>query len=36
MATAPTDALPTCPSVTGVQVVPPSLVLKRPPPVAPK
>ncbi len=35
-ATAPTDALWIWPSVTGAQVVPPSVVFQRPPPVAPK
>src|SRR3954471_19258569 len=35
-ATAPTDALCTCPSVTGVHVAPPSVVFQSPPPVAPK
>src|SRR5262245_34191963 len=35
-ATAPTDELPICPSVTGAQVVPPSVVFHSPPPVAPK
>src|SRR6185437_4997322 len=35
-ATAPTDALRICPSVTLVQVAPPSVVFHSPPPVAPK
>jgi hypothetical protein len=35
-ATAPTDALRTCPSVTGVQLSPPSTVFHSPPPTAPK
>ena len=35
-ATAPTDALVICPSVTGVHVSPPSVVFHNPPPVAPK
>src|SRR5262245_25707487 len=35
-ATAPTDALVICPSVTGAQDSPPSVVFQRPPPVAPK
>src|SRR5262245_60353907 len=35
-ATAPTEELVICPSVTGAQVSPPSVVFQRPPPVAPK
>ena len=35
-ATAPTDALVICPSVTGAQFSPPSVVFQSPPPVAPK
>jgi hypothetical protein len=35
-ATAPTDALLSCPSVTGAHVSPPSVVFHSPPPVAPK
>jgi hypothetical protein len=35
-ATAPTDELAIWPSVTGVQLSPPSTVFHRPPPVAPK
>gem|GEM_PF-5287334 len=35
-ATAPTLALFTCPSVTGAQFSPASVVFQRPPPVAPK
>src|SRR5689334_21362076 len=35
-ATAPTDELPICPSVTGAQVSPPSTVFHSPPPTAPK
>src|ERR1041384_367064 len=35
-ATAPTEALLICPSVTDVHVSPPSVVFQRPPPVAPK
>src|SRR6476619_2543554 len=35
-ATAPTDALFTWPSVTGVQLMPPSVVFHSPPPTAPK
>src|SRR5688500_5929325 len=35
-ATAPTDALLICPSVTGAQVSPPSIVFHSPPPTAPK
>src|SRR5689334_13163677 len=35
-ATAPTDALFTWPSVTGVHVIPPSVVFQSPPPTAPK
>ena len=35
-ATAPTDALLICPSVTGAQFSPPSTVFQRPPPTAPK
>src|SRR5438046_4063181 len=35
-ATAPTEAVRICPSVTGDQVVPPSVVFHRPPPAAPK
>src|SRR5687767_14852115 len=35
-ATAPTDALRICPSVTGAHVSPPSVVFHSPPPVAPK
>jgi len=35
-ATAPTDALVSWLSVIGAQVVPPSVVFQRPPPVAPK
>src|SRR6478672_9140474 len=35
-ATAPTDALLTLPSVTGVQLCPPSVVFQSPPPTAPK
>src|SRR5215207_4555423 len=35
-ATAPTDALLTRPSVTGVQPWPPSVVFQSPPPTAPK
>jgi len=35
-ATAPTDALPICLSVTGAQVSPRSVVFHNPPPVAPK
>src|SRR5262245_19913375 len=35
-ATAPTDALLTCPSVTGFQLSPPSVVFHNPPPTAPK
>jgi hypothetical protein len=34
-AIAPTDPVFTCPSVTGDQLVPPFVVLKTPPPVAP-
>ncbi len=36
MATAPTDELLICPSVTGLQVCPPSVVFHSPPPTAPK
>jgi hypothetical protein len=35
-ATAPTDELVICPSVTGAQVSPASMVFQSPPPVAPK
>ena len=35
-ATAPTEELAIWPSVTGFQVVPPSVVFQSPPPVAPK
>src|SRR3954470_21033046 len=35
-ATAPTDELLSCPSVTGVQVNPLSVVFQSPPPTAPK
>src|SRR3954463_12748717 len=35
-ATAPTEALCSCPSVTGIQFSPPSVVFHNPPPVAPK
>src|ERR1043165_9481078 len=35
-ATAPTEALLICPSVTEAHVSPPSVVFQRPPPVAPK
>src|SRR5687767_7064434 len=35
-ATAPTDALLICPSVTGDHASPPSVVFHSPPPVAPK
>ena len=35
-ATAPTDDAPICPSVTGAQVSPPSVVFHSPPPTAPK
>src|SRR6185437_4645868 len=35
-ATAPTDALAICPSVTGAQSSPPSVVFQSPPPAAPK
>src|SRR5579864_8822392 len=35
-ATAPTEELLSCPSVTTAQVIPPSVVFQRPPPVAPK
>src|SRR4030095_8461097 len=35
-ATAPTDALLICPSVTGDQVAPKSVVFQSPPPTAPK
>ena len=35
-ATAPTDALLICPSVTGGQLSPPSVVFQSPPPTAPK
>src|SRR5262249_37114559 len=35
-ATAPTDELLICPSVTGVQLAPLSIVFQRPPPTAPK
>src|SRR4051794_13581113 len=35
-ATAPTDELLICPSVTGPHVWPPSTVFHRPPPTAPK
>ena len=35
-ATAPTDALLICPSVTGSQFSPPSMVFHKPPPTAPK
>ena len=34
--TAPIEALPICPSVTGFQVVPASVVFQSPPPAAPK
>src|SRR3954447_18381446 len=34
--TAPTDELEICPSVTGAHSVPPSVVFRNPPPVAPK
>ena len=36
MATAPTDEVLSVLSAIGVQVVPPSVVFQRPPPVAPK
>ncbi|MEZ4455471.1 MAG: hypothetical protein R2882_02815 [Gemmatimonadales bacterium] len=36
VATAPTEALVICPSVTGAQVSPPSAVFQSPPPTAPK
>src|SRR3982751_6330362 len=35
-ATAPTDDDASCPSLTGAQLVPPSVVFHNPPPVAPK
>src|SRR5471030_2532991 len=35
-ATAPTDELVSWPSVTGAHFIPPSVVLQRPPPAAPK
>src|ERR1700674_5184835 len=35
-ATAPPEALLICPSVTGAQLSPPSVVFQSPPPVAPK
>src|SRR5688572_4393396 len=35
-ATAPTEELVICPSVTGIQFSPPSVVFQRPPPTAPK
>src|SRR5471032_497943 len=35
-ATAPTDELVICPSVTGAHFAPPSVVFQRPPPTAPK
>jgi hypothetical protein len=35
-ATAPTEELVICPSVTGFQVNPPSIVFQSPPPTAPK
>jgi hypothetical protein len=35
-ATAPTDELVICPSVTGAHVAPPSVVFQRPPPVCPE
>src|SRR5262245_34440996 len=35
-ATAPTEEVLICPSVTGAHVVPPSIVFHNPPPVAPK
>ena len=35
-ATAPTEELFICPSVTGFHVCPPSVVFHKPPPTAPK
>ena len=35
-ATAPTEELLICPSVTGAQLLPASVVFQRPPPTAPK
>src|SRR5258708_26295873 len=35
-ATAPTEELVSCPSVTGAHFAPPSVVFQRPPPTAPK